>query len=184
MTKPKVSKGGLVGDEERAEIIRLHGEGLGRNEIARATQRSQRTVSLICAEEGLEFDVTMTEDATRHRVAQLAARRAVLAEALQGDAERLTEQMWAPTVAFSFGGKDNVYREKHFDEAPSADKRNLMAAANVAIEKSLKLIPPSDDNGAGDARSMLGQLMAGLKAAYDEATSEEAASEEAAGESP
>lgn len=149
MTRPKMSKGGLVTDAERAEIIRLHGEGHGRNEIARATRRSSRTVSLICAEEGLVFDVTMTEDATRHRVAQLAERRAVLAEALQGDAERLTELMWTPTTVYSFGGKDNTYCEKPVDEPPAADKRNLMAAANVAIEKSLKLVPPEREDTEG-----------------------------------
>ncbi|MEU1115650.1 MULTISPECIES: hypothetical protein [unclassified Streptomyces] len=92
MTRPKTSKGGLVTPEQRAEIIRLHGEGRGRNEIARMTRRSQRTVSIICGEEGLVFDVTMTEDATRHRIAQLADRRAMLAEALQDDAERLSAQ--------------------------------------------------------------------------------------------
>ncbi|MFI6093180.1 hypothetical protein [Streptomyces sp. NPDC051218] len=39
---------------------------------------------LIHPEEGLQFDGTLTEDATRHRVAQLAQladRRAMLAEA-------------------------------------------------------------------------------------------------------
>ncbi|MEV0256981.1 helix-turn-helix domain-containing protein [Streptomyces sp. NPDC050732] len=69
-----------VTDEERAGIARLHGEGKGRNEIARMVGRAQRTVSIVCGEEGLVFDVTMTEEATRHRVAQLADRRAMLAE--------------------------------------------------------------------------------------------------------
>jgi hypothetical protein len=149
MPPPKVSKGGLVTAEDRAEIIRLHGEGHGRNEIARITRRSQRTVSLICAEEGLTFDITVTEEATRHRIAQLAERRAVLAEALQGDAERLTELMWSPATVYSFGGKDNVYRERDVNEPPAADKRNLMAAANVAIEKSLKLVPPEREDAEG-----------------------------------
>ncbi|MDX3398435.1 helix-turn-helix domain-containing protein [Streptomyces sp. ME01-18h] len=158
MTRPKVSKGGLVTAEERAEIIRLHGEGKRRNEIARLTRRSPRTVSLICAEEDLAFDVTMTEDATRHRVAQLAERRAVLAEALQGDAERLTESLWQPCTVFSFGGKDNTYAEKHFDEPPAAEKRNLMAAANLAVEKSLKLLPPRDDDGTAQVGSLLTSL--------------------------
>ncbi|MFJ9128930.1 helix-turn-helix domain-containing protein [Streptomyces sp. NPDC102340] len=149
MPPPKVSKGGLVTAEDRAEIIRLHGEGHGRNEIARITRRSQRTVSLICAEEGLTFDITVTEEATRHRIAQLAERRAVLAEALQGDAEHLTELMWSPATVYSFGGKDNVYRERDVNEPPAADKRNLMAAANVAIEKSLKLVPPEREDAEG-----------------------------------
>ncbi len=149
MTRPKVSKGGLVTDDERAEIIRLHGEGKGRNEIARLTRRSQRTVSLICQEEGLTFDVTMTEEATRHRVAQLADRRAMLAEALQDDAERLTEQLWRPAKVFNIGGKDNTYAEHDVDEPPADAKKNLMASAGIAIEKSLKLVPPEREDTEG-----------------------------------
>jgi transposase-like protein len=138
-----------VTDADRAEIIRLHGEGLGRNEIARRIGRAQRTVSLICAEEGLVFDVTMTEEATRHRVAQLADRRAMLAEALQDDAERLTEQLWQPTKVFRIGGAANKYTEKQLDEPPSDAKKDLMAAAGIAIEKSLKLVPPEREDLEG-----------------------------------
>lgn len=170
-----------VTDEDRAEIIRLHGEGYGRNEIARRTGRAQRTVSVICAEEGLVFDASMTEDATRHRVAQLAALRADTAIDLHLDALKLTQQMWEPAKIYNFGGKDNTFNWKDVDQPPAVDKKNLMAAAGIALEKSLKLVPPADDAGADDARSMLGQLMRGLKAAYDEAASEEP---EGAGESP
>ena len=170
-----------VSDAERAEIVRLHAQGLGRNEIARQVGRAQRTVSLICAEEGLIFDTSMTEDATRARVAQLAALRADTAVDLHLDAMKLTQQMWEPAVVFNFGGKDNTYRDKAVDEPPALDKKALMTAAGIALEKSLKLVPPADDAGAGEARSMLGQLMAGLKAVYDE---QQAADEEAEGESP
>ncbi|MCI3271404.1 helix-turn-helix domain-containing protein [Streptomyces cylindrosporus] len=171
--------------EDRAEIIRLHGEGKGRNEIARLTGRAQRTVSVICAEEGLVFDASMTEEATRHRVAQLAALRADTAVDLHLDALRLTQQMWEPATIYNFGGKDNTYNDHHVDEPPAGDKKNLMAAAGIALEKSLKLVPPADDAGAEDARSMLGQLMVGLKAAYDQAVAEEGSTgEEAEGESP
>ncbi|WP_258020697.1 helix-turn-helix domain-containing protein [Streptomyces anatolicus] len=138
-----------VTDAERAEIIRLHGEGKGRNEIARLIGRAQRTVSIICGEEGLVFDVTMTEEATRHRVAQLADRRAMLAEALQDDAERLTEQLWQPAKVFNIGGKDNTYAEHDVDEPPADAKKNLMASAGIAIEKSLKLVPPEREDTEG-----------------------------------
>ncbi|MFD5002210.1 helix-turn-helix domain-containing protein [Streptomyces mutabilis] len=156
--KPKFSKGGPVTDEDRAEIIRLHGEGKGRNEIARLTRRSLRTVSLICADEGLTFDVTMTEEATRHRMANLAERRAILAEALQTDAEKLTEQLWQPHWVFNFGGKDNTYEKRLLDEPPADAKKNLMASAGIAIEKSLKLVPPRDDDGTEQVGSLLTAL--------------------------
>ena len=172
-----------VTDEERAEIIRLHAEGVGRNEIARRIGRAQRTVSVIAAKLGLTFDVTMTEEATRHRMAQLAEKRAILAEAYVDDALRLSEQVWQPTVVFNFGGKDNTYNDKVLPEPPAHDKKALMAASVAAAEQSRRLAPPADDAGAEAAKSVLGQLMVGLKAAYDEAI-EEAADEEAEGESP
>jgi transposase-like protein len=139
----------LVTDEEKAEIIRLHGEGLGRNEIARRIGRAQRTISIVCAAAGLEFDVTMTEEATRHRVAQLADRRAMLAEALQDDAERLTAQLWEPSKVFRIGGSSNTYTERQVAEPPADAKKDLMAAAGIAIEKSLKLVPPEREDLEG-----------------------------------
>ncbi|WP_234046756.1 helix-turn-helix domain-containing protein [Streptomyces adelaidensis] len=151
-----------VDAEERAEIIRLHGEGKGRNEIARIAGRALRTISLICAEEGLVFDPSATEAATRARVAQLAALRAETAMDLHLDGMRLTQQLWEPAKVYSFGGKDNTYAEKDVAEPPAVDKRNLMAAAGIAFEKSLKLAPPEREDTEGLAavdswlRGMLG----------------------------
>ncbi|MFF3497390.1 helix-turn-helix domain-containing protein [Streptomyces sp. NPDC002795] len=181
MPQPKFSKGGLVTDDERAEIIRLHGEGHGRNEIARLTRRSQRTVSVICAEEHLVFDVTQTEEATRHRVAQLAEKRVILADAFTDDALHLSAQVWQPATIHSFGGKEHTYNSRDLDEPLAADKRALMAAATNAAAQSLRLVPPVDDAGADDARSMLGKLMSGLAAVYEE---QRGADEEAEGGSP
>ncbi|MEU2111835.1 helix-turn-helix domain-containing protein [Streptomyces sp. NPDC019507] len=135
-----------VTDQTRADIRRLHAEGCGRNEIARRLVRSPRTISVEAAAMGLSFDRTATEEATRARVADLAERRAILAEALQADAERLTENMWKPTVVFNIGGKDNEYTEHLMDEAPADTKKNLMAAAGMAIDRSMKLCPPETDS--------------------------------------
>jgi hypothetical protein len=174
--------------EETAEEVRaLHAQGLGRNEIARRLQRSPRTVSVLCAEMGLSFDRTMTEEATRARVADVTERRAILAEALQTDAERLTERMWLPAVVYNFGGKDNSYEEREVDEPPAGDKRALMSAAGMAIDRSLRLLPPAAEAGAEAARSMVGQLMSGIAAMYHEQQDEDAGGEtadEGAGDAP
>ncbi|MFD3929698.1 helix-turn-helix domain-containing protein [Streptomyces sp. NPDC058614] len=175
-----------VTPEDRDEIILLHAQGKGRNEIARLVDRAQRTVSVICAEEGLVFDVSMTEEATRHRVAQLAALRADTAIDLHLDALRLTQQMWEPAKIFSFGGKDNTYNDKDVAEPPSGDKKNLMAAAGIALEKSLRLVPPADNNGTDDARSMVGQLITGLTAINraQQQEAEQATEDEGEGDAP
>lgn len=178
MVQPKFSKGGPVEDAERAEIIRLHGEGYGRNEIARLTRRAQRTVSIICAEEGLVFDTTMTEDATRHRQAQLAALRTDTAMDLHLDGMKLTQQMWEPCTIYNFGGKDNTYEDHDVDQPPPIDKKSLMAAAGIAFEKSMKLVPPVTETGEDDARSMLGKVMTGLTQVWQQAQAEQASGDE------
>ncbi|MFC8945922.1 hypothetical protein [Streptomyces rochei] len=174
---------GPVTEEDYQRVRELHALGMGRNAIAREINRGPRTVSVIAAELGLTFDTSMTEEATRARVAQLAALRADTALDLHLDALKLTQQMWEPATVFNFGGKDNTFASREVDEPPAADKKALMTAAGVALEKSLKLVPPADDSGAEDAKSMLGKLMVGLRAAYEEAAGEEAG-EEAEGESP
>ncbi|MEU5838786.1 hypothetical protein ABZ820_34695 [Streptomyces diacarni] len=161
-----------VEDAERARVRELHARGLGRNAIAREIERGTRTVSLIAADLGLSFNRTATEEATRARSADLAELRTQLAHDLTLDALRLTQQMWEPAVVYNFGGKDNTYAERSVNEPPAGDKRALMAAAGAALDRSLRLVPPDPGDGAAEARSMLGQLAAGLQAAYDAATAE------------
>ncbi|MEV8623398.1 helix-turn-helix domain-containing protein [Streptomyces sp. NPDC051079] len=174
-----------VTDEERAEICRLHAEGHGRNEIARRIGRSARTISEQATKLGLTFDRTMTEEATRARMADLAEKRAILAEALTDDALRLSAQMWEPAVVFNIGGKDNTYTEQDVPEPPAADKRQLMAAATAAATQSLRLVPPAADSGAQESRSMLGKLFTDLgEVLRGQQEDDMAVGEEAEGGSP
>jgi hypothetical protein len=169
-------------DEDYAEVRRLHAQGLGRNEIGRTIGRSAHLVSALAAEMGLSFarahEVAV---ATETRRADLAARRILLAEQLQADAENLREQLWQPATVYAFGGKDNTYEEHTLPEPPAADKRALMATIGTAIDRSLKLEPIRDDNGADAARSMVGQLMTGLAEVYRQ---QQEADNEGAGDAP
>ncbi len=142
-----------VTEETDEEVRRLHAQGLPRNEIARRMNRSGRTVSLIAQRLGLSFDRSATEEATRARSADLAALRTDLAHDLTMDAMRLTQQMWEPSVVFNIGGKDNTYTEHSVDEPPADAKRQLMAAAGAAIDRSLKLAPPITSTGEEDVKS-------------------------------
>lgn len=172
-----------VTDEERAEVRRLHAEGLGRNEIARTIGRGTRTVSVIAAALGLTFDrAAMTETATKVRQADLAERRTILAEALVDDAMRLTEQMWQPAKVFNFGGKENTYEVRDVPEPPADAKRALMLAAGQAIQRSIQLVPPVHSEGEEDARSVLGRVMTGLVDLYNERQT--AGADEGAGDAP
>lgn len=170
-----------VTEEDYRRVAELHAQGLGRNAIAREIGRAQRTVSVIAAELDLAFDTSLTEDATRARVAQLAALRADTALDLHLDAMKLTQQMWEPADVFNFGGKDNTFEKRTVNEPPASDKKNLMAAAGIALEKSLRLVPPADDSGVDAARSLVGQLLTGLASAHRE---QQGGADEGAGDAP
>ncbi|HET6353397.1 helix-turn-helix domain-containing protein [Streptomyces sp.] len=174
-----------VTEAEHELIRRLHAEGKGRNEIARITGRAQRTISIFCAAEGLEFDCTWTEEATRHRMAQLAEKRSILAEALTDDALRLSAQLWQPAKIYNFGGKENDYNERDVPEPPADAKRALIAAATSAAAESRRLVPPVDDSGEGAARGLVGDLITGLTAVHRARQEQrEEPADEGAGDAP
>jgi hypothetical protein len=145
------------------QVRALHAQGLGRNDIARKINRSGQVVSRLAGEMELSFArAPEVAAATEVRVADLAERRTRLATDLQGDAERLREQLWQPARVFAFAGKDGDYQEQLLPEPPPADKRALMATLGTAVDRSLKLVPPLDDTGEDAARSMLGKLADGI----------------------
>jgi hypothetical protein len=149
---------GIASKDRHDELIRLHTEGLGRNAIAREMGLAPAVVSRTAEHLGLTFDRSRIEAATKARVADLAERRALLAEDLMSDAEKLRAQMWEPTTVYSFGGKDNTYEEHEFPEAPASEKRALMSTAGMAIDRMLKLVPAEESSNLDGAKSMLGSL--------------------------
>ncbi len=149
---------GLMAEDRWDEFRELHAEGLGRNAIARQMGLNTSVVSRTAAHLGLDFDRSRIAAATAARVADVAERRSLLAEDLVSDAERLRAQLWQPHLYWDWGGKDHDYDEKLADEPTPADKRALMGAAGMAIDRSLKLLPPETSSGVDQAKSMLGSL--------------------------
>ncbi|MFJ8224950.1 helix-turn-helix domain-containing protein [Streptomyces griseus] len=163
-----MAKANPVTDQERETVRQLHAEGLGRNAIAKQLKRSGRTISEIAGELGISFAARAGQvaAATEVRQADLADRRARLAEQLQDDAERMRAQLWVPTTVWSFGGKENTYEDHEFPEAPADVKRTLMSAVGIAVDRSLKLVPPKDESGVEEGLALITQLMSGLTAVY------------------
>lgn len=153
--------------KDRERVRRLHAEGKTRNQIAREIGRSGSTVSKIAEALGLTFERgAEVLAATEARQADLAALRAGLALDLTRDAMRLREQLWQPARVFAFGGKDNEYAEEWHPEPPPADKRALLGAAGMAIDRSLKLAPIDSGGDADQVRSMLGSLGEAIATAF------------------
>jgi hypothetical protein len=74
--------------------------------------------------------------------------------------------MWQPHLYFDWGGKEHDYDERIQPEPTAADKRTLMGAAAVAVDKSIKLAPPDGGDDPALVRSMLGALGAALTDAF------------------
>jgi hypothetical protein len=155
-----------VTDKDRAEVRRLHAEGKGRNEIATILKRSGRTISTIAA----SFDPPLSfaraaevRAATEIRQADLADRRAAFAIRLQDIAEREAEKIHQPHTYFDWGGKEHDFDTHDAPEPIPADKRALMATVATALDKSLKLVPPKDEDGSGEVGSLLTSLFDRLR---------------------
>ncbi|MFF5790240.1 helix-turn-helix domain-containing protein [Streptomyces sp. NPDC012693] len=155
-----------ITEKDRKQVRALHAEGMSRNDIARKIGRSPSTVSKLATDMGLSFDrAPEVAAATTARKADLAARRAAMAETLQDVAEREISKMTQPHLYFEWGGKEHDYDERWQPEPTPADRRTMMATASAALDRSLKLVPPKDD-GAAESRSVVGDLLAGLRADY------------------
>ncbi|MEU9557991.1 helix-turn-helix domain-containing protein [Streptomyces fumanus] len=164
MPPPKFSKGGLVQPEERAEIIRLARAGTGRNEIARRTKRSLRTVSRICEHEGITFDRTATAVATEAKKVDAKARRAAIAQRLYARTERLLDQLEAAeSGGFKFTTSTvNGIETESLDHVPGQEEKALSGAIAQYMNQAVRLEQLDGDPGVEAARSMLGSLAEGI----------------------
>lgn len=151
-----------ISTAQRRQVLALHADGQGRNEIARTVGIALGSVTKIVSEAGLNFDRTATVAATAAAKADARARRAELGRLLLEDAHRLREQVWTPTTVFNFGGKDNTYEEHLMPKPPTGDLRNLMVIAATAIDKHL-VLERHDASEPDAAGSLLGALLTGLQ---------------------
>ena len=134
-------------DQQDAELVALHGQGLTQAECARRLGISNRRVSEHSKVIGLLWDRSKTKAATEARVADNRSRRAALELGELIDAERFRAQMFVPTLVFNFGGKDNTYNEHWLDHPPIVDQLKLQQSVGIAIDRSLKLSLHDADMG-------------------------------------
>lgn len=136
-------------DAESDTLRQLHAQGKSLTEAAKIMGRGKATLSNKSPALGINWDRTQTAAATEAKVEDARSRRATLQLGLLADAERLRTQVWAPTMAFNFGGKDNTYEEHQLDQPTFSDQLKIMQAVSIAIDRSLKL--DLHDSGEGNA---------------------------------
>lgn len=157
-----------VSSETRAQIIKLHGEGNGRNAIARLVGVAPSLVSKICGQQDppLTFDRSASEVAVRARTIDLAESRLELAQKLMVTAHDVIDDLEQPFLVFNFGGKDNTYIEHLLDSPPLSARREAVTIAGIAIDKATRILEKTN-SGLDGTVGMLDDLADVLKKAAD-----------------
>jgi hypothetical protein len=148
-----------ISDGQRARVLALHADGVGRNAIAAEVGISGASVSAIVRDAGGSFDRTATAAATEARAVDQRAARVEAAAGLLDDVQRgrllLAEQL-AKSDARGF-----------------ADAARGIAALVTGVGRLVDLTP--EDDGLDAARSMLGDVAAAIGDAYAQVKAEEPA---------
>jgi hypothetical protein len=156
-----------VTDDDRQQLRALHADGHGRNEIARRMKRSPRTISVLAEELGLDFDRTHTAVATEARKVDAKARRAAIIDGLYDVVEDdLGYLKQGGDYAMAEVSMGDVVRYE-LDRLTAQDRKALIGGISTATTAAAKLEAIDSNGGADEAKSMLGQLAAGLTAAYE-----------------
>lgn len=129
----------LITDSEKAEVRRLHAEGMSLRKIAEEIDRSPGTIGKIARELGLEFDSRPTANATAAKVQDNRARRAKIVADLYDLAEDeikyLKRKDGYDLVEVSAG--DAV--EYHAERLPAQDRRALTGAISTSTSAAVRL---------------------------------------------
>lgn len=155
-----------ISEDQKAQVLALHAEGLARNEIARRVHISAGSVTNICRAEGLTFDRSETKQATEARSVDLAAGRIRLAEKMLAASEGMLDVIDGPYEVYNFGGKDNTFESRVLDSAPVEVRRNIITTAGITFDKLTRIVEKSD-TGLEQAVGVLDTLAEGFRAAAD-----------------
>ncbi|MFD8695625.1 hypothetical protein [Kitasatospora purpeofusca] len=138
-----------IPEDQRETVLDLARSGHPRNEVARLSGVSPASVTRICSAAGVTFDRTATAAAVEARVIDMKQARSLLASGLLDDIAEARHRLHRAGEAREF-----------FDLARSVA---VLTNAHVRIASV-----DSTDQGVEEARSMLGNLMAGLASVWNE----------------
>ena len=155
--------------EQRDEALALYHTD-GPTAVEKKLGIPKGTVTRWAKETGVEtVSVSTTRAGTEAASVYAKSRRAELAKLLLDDAHRLREQLWQPARLVSFGGKDNTLAETMLDEPLFVDKKNILGAVGIAVDRVVKLedYDKSAVDQASGAVSVIDRLMTGFAQAYE-----------------
>ena len=162
-----------ITDEQRAQVLELHRQGKGRNEIAKTVGISAGSVTNIANAAGIEFDRAETAAATQARRQDLAKKRAD-AEADELEILRLQQTHVLDVLhgrrkfQVVMRGEMGVEEIRSVSFIPSGDLRNLAQAREKSVTIIGNLAQANNATGIEQAKSMLGDLLGSLKQVWDQ----------------
>lgn len=140
---------------KRAEAKSLAQTGMSCRAIALELGVSRTTVSRWAKEDGYTFDRSKTDAATTARQFDMHAARIRLAEKMTANADKVLDSLDNPFLVYSFGGKDNTYREHTLDEAPMSARREAQTISAIAFDKLTKALEGQEEAGVTAGKAML-----------------------------
>jgi hypothetical protein len=143
--------------KQRATILKLHADGLGRNQIARTTGLGAATVTKVIHEAGLSFDRTATKAAVEARRIDLADARTRLTERLYTRATSILDRLEADTYTAVMRASFGEEKPQTLQFVPARDERDLAAALGVLATQAARL--EQVGNPAGEkVKGLLGEI--------------------------
>jgi hypothetical protein len=127
-------------DAVRARIIALAEQELPVRQIAAEVGCSTGSVSMVCKHAGVQLDRSRTRVATQARTAQVAARRAELADELLDLAHGELLRLRRPhTEYWAAGGQQPTLLSVTMPEPPPRARRDLISGAMALLDRHLKM---------------------------------------------
>lgn len=142
-------------DTKRQTIIDTIRDSAGNKStgaLAKELGVSRTTIHRLAKEAGLEgiWERSQTENATRAREADMAELRSQTAARFLHEANKMLDRLNEPCEVFAFGGAENRFNSHVLDRPPSAEVRNFMTSAAIAMDKHV-LLDKHDTSETGGA---------------------------------
>ncbi len=149
--------------KERTEILRLHAEGVSRNQIAKKLAVGPVSVTRVVTAAGRTFDRSGELAMQTAIVKQTnAEKRAEIARLLLEKSRKWVEATDSPMELYSFGGKDNEFNSQVVQTPPAQAIRDLAQATSVALKTVLESEKFDNKDEASEEKTLLAQLGAAL----------------------
>ena len=136
-----------ITDDQRQQIIDLHGQGLSRNDIARQTGVSAGSVTNICRQNDRSFDRSATKQATESKQIDAKAVRAAVASDSLNVAKLATA----------------IIMQRLQTDPDSINARDLGTLAGIFTDKHLALAKHDAGNDTTATDSVVDQLLEGFR---------------------